>query len=93
MILGDVHSYFVTDDSTKIIAPIFKGEAVEAMDYLTLEDGGDILYTKTSNELPTTPSNLQKCQPRSVCVWRLNGKVVGPSVTQLCLSIRWYVLD
>jgi len=27
-----------------------------------------------------------------LCV-KTNGKAVGPSITQLCLCIRWYVLD
>jgi hypothetical protein len=58
MILGDVSSYFVTDNSTQFIAPIFKGEAVDTRNSFTLEDGDDILYRKTSNDLPTTPSDI-----------------------------------
>ena len=58
MILGDVHSYFVTDDSAQVIAPISKGEAFDTLDCFTVQDGGDILYRKASNELPTTPSKI-----------------------------------
>jgi hypothetical protein len=32
--------------------------------------------------------NLKECHPRCVCV-KTNGKVVGPSITQLCLPIEW----
>jgi hypothetical protein len=58
MTLGGVRSYFVTDDSTQVITPIFKGEAFDTIDCFNLEHGDDNLYRKTSNELPTTPSSI-----------------------------------
>jgi len=40
--------------------------------------------TKKRNEI------LKECHP--ICVYvKTNGKVVGPSIIQLCLSIGWYV--
>jgi len=68
VILGGVHSYFVTDDSAQVIAPIFKGEAVDTMDCFTLEVGDHILYRRASNELPIYTEQLfkrPKTSPRS----------------------------
>jgi len=43
MILGGVRSYFVTDDSTQVITPFFKGEAFDTIDCFNLEHEEDIL--------------------------------------------------
>jgi len=52
--------------------------------FLTLRNK---IPVKNGKEPDLNPAALK----RVFC--RVSGRVIGPSITQLCMSTRWYVLD